>query len=55
MSDVNQDDVDLNYYEGIRKGLVQALVKDKIPTDPETAAALVKGTETEHLLALAGL
>jgi endonuclease III len=25
------------------------------PTDPETAAALVKGPETEHLLALAGL
>jgi endonuclease III len=25
------------------------------PTDPPTAAALVRGPETEHLLALAGL
>ena len=25
------------------------------PTDPESAAALVRGPETEHLLALAGL
>jgi endonuclease-3 len=25
------------------------------PTEPEVAAALVKGPETEHLLALAGL
>lgn len=45
MSDVNQDDVDLNYYEGIRKGLVQALVKDKIPTDPETAGLLLKAID----------
>lgn len=45
MSDINQDDADLNYYEGIRKQVVSKIVAGGIPTDPEMAGLLLKAID----------
>lgn len=45
MSEISQDDVDLNYYEGIRKQMVQSIVAKGVPTDPEMAGLLLKAID----------
>ena len=45
MSDITQDDINLDYYEGIRKQLVAKLVLPGVPTDPEMGGLLLKALD----------
>ena len=45
MSDITQDDINLDYYEGIRKQLVGKLVLSGVPTDPEMGGLLLKALD----------
>lgn len=45
MSDIDQDDIDLNYYEGVRKQIVTKLMKDGPPTDNEQLNTLLKAID----------
>ena len=45
MSDISQDDLDLQFYEGVRKKVVVDLTKKGIPSDPEYLNILLKAVD----------
>ena len=45
MTEVTQDDADLNFYESVRKNMVTQIVKNGVPTDPEMGSLLLKAID----------
>ena len=45
MSEKTQDDIDLNYYEGVRKQIITKLTTGGIPNDKETIDTLLKAVD----------
>lgn len=45
MTEVTQDDADLNFYENVRKNMVTQIVKNGVPTDPEMGNLLLKAID----------
>ena len=45
MTEVTQDDADLNFYENVRKNMVTQIVKNGVPTDPEMGSLLLKAID----------
>lgn len=45
MSEKTQDDIDLNYYEGVRKQVISKLTAGGIPNDKETIDTLLKAID----------
>lgn len=45
MSEKTQDDIDLNYYEGVRKQIITKLTAGGIPNDKETIDTLLKAVD----------
>ena len=52
MSNISQEDADLNFYEGVRKQIVTKLTAKGIPSDLEEAALLLKAVDGGSKVAL---
>ena len=45
MSEKTQDDIDLNYYEGVRKQIISKITTNGIPNDKEMIDTLLKAVD----------
>lgn len=52
MSNISQEDADLNFYEGVRKQIVTKLTAKGIPSDLEEASLLLKAVDGGSKVAL---